>query len=245
MKKILLSLVIVATSLFANATDYILDVPAIYDGVIAGTITSELNAGTKYHLLQNVNQGIFTVWSSSSRIMRIDVQPTPAVWTDGFTPSTHRLEPNGASNANGRKIYIDCPAAGTLTVYVWTGAVDRPYAVETAETVGGASTSVLYAATESPLIASPYEGQAMVPATFAITSPQIVVLNPSGGIYFGAVKFSTDAAGVNAPSDVKEVSSVEYYSILGAQVSEDVKGLVIVKTLYKDGTTGAQKIYRK
>ena len=245
MKKILLSLAIVATSLFANATDYVLNVPAIYDAVVAGTITAEPNTATKYHLLQNVTQGIFTATSISGRIMRIDVQSTAAVWTDGFTPSTHRLEPNGNSGNDGRRIYINCPAGGTLTVYAWTGTANRPYKVETVESVGGNATATLYEGIDPPLIPSPYASEAMTPATFVIPSQQIVVLNPSGGIYFGAVKFSTSADGLDAPSNVKEISSVEYYSILGAQVSEDVKGLVIVKTLYKDGTTGAQKIYRK
>lgn len=44
---------------------------------------------------------------------------------------------------------------------------------------------------------------------------------------------------------VKEVSSVLYFDVVGKKVSAEAKGLVIVKTTYADGTTDAQKLYKK
>jgi len=206
MKKCLLSIVIFATAILsANADEYFLDIPALYQGIVDGTntnyigssSTSSTSFATKYEFTNNVTQGIFTVWSPSNRTMRIDGQEPSVVWSDGTIASQYRLEPNGASNnTNGRKIYIDCPAAGTLTVGAWTGTAGRGYTLETAATIGGNATGTLddtYAG-KLPTIPSPYGGETMTPQTFTISGPMIIDLNPDNGIYYGFIKFVTGGA---------------------------------------------------
>ncbi|MDR0810957.1 MAG: hypothetical protein LBN23_01580 [Paludibacter sp.] len=53
------------------------------------------------------------------------------------------------------------------------------------------------------------------------------------------------SSSVTIPVEVKEIKSVNYFSILGKEVPATTKGLVFVKTLYKDGTTDVQKFYKK
>ena len=197
MKKIVLLMAVFATAvLSANADEYFLDIPAIYQEILDGTITQvDAPSGTKYLFNDNVTQGIFTVWSPDSRQMRIDTQagstPSEVQWTDGTTASTYRLEPNGASNSsNGRKIYIDCPAAGTLTVGAWTTTSGRGYTLESAATIGGNATGTLLDDTYAgnvPLLGT----DPMTPQTFTISGPMIVDLNPDGGFYYGFIKFVT------------------------------------------------------
>jgi hypothetical protein len=65
-------------------------------------------------------------------------------------------------------------------------------------------------------------------------------------IEFDDIKVTTGApASVPSTNNVKEILSTRTFDVLGKEVPAETKGLVFVKTLYKDGTTSAQKIYRK
>ena len=65
-------------------------------------------------------------------------------------------------------------------------------------------------------------------------------------VEFDDIKVTTGAPNsVPNTNNVKEILSTRTFDVLGKEVPAETKGLVFVKTIYKDGTTGAQKIYRK
>ena len=46
---------------------------------------------------------------------------------------------------------------------------------------------------------------------------------------------------ITTPTNEKNIVSVKYFDILGRQISEDVKGIVIVRKTYEDGSIAAEK----
>ncbi|MDR0232821.1 MAG: hypothetical protein LBI82_11975 [Dysgonamonadaceae bacterium] len=251
MKKFLLSVAVLATTILsANAAvEHFLNVPLIYQDVIDGVITQVAGPTgtppTKYEFTNNVTQGIFTVWSPDSRRMRIDVQSPAVPWSNGTESSTHRLEPNGSSNSsNGRKIYINCPTAGTLTVGAWATTAGRGYTLESAGVIGGGTTGTLdatYAANLPLLPSSPYAGEEMTPQTFEISEKMIVVLNPDAGIYYGFIKFVEKGGEGPGPGDDNHEwivgNDLENFPLTsGFAAVTNVKGLVITPKNPMTGT---------
>jgi pectate lyase len=53
----------------------------------------------------------------------------------------------------------------------------------------------------------------------------------------------TSPVSIVQPASAKIVKSVLYYDLLGRQLTATVKGLMIVKTVYTDGTSSSKKVY--
>jgi hypothetical protein len=49
---------------------------------------------------------------------------------------------------------------------------------------------------------------------------------------------------ISTPDAENAVKSVEYYDILGKQISTDAKGLVIEKVIYEDGSVSTAKVFK-
>ena len=255
MKKLFLSVAILATTAFAaNAQTHTLDIDALYEVIVAEAEAdgpAAIVSNAKYLLNADRAQGIFTLISPNTRTLRIDNidgnfpdgsggnndKPTvPVTFANGIT-SGHRLETNGLSNStNGRKIYINAPSAGMLKVGAWSnGDEGRGYDV----VFGG---SILAG---SPTQLSKDAGEIQ---EFNISSAGVIELNPNGTgqIYYGTIQFVQTTTSINdANADKGEPASVEYFNILGSQVSADATGLVIVKKTYADGSTSAEKVFKK
>jgi hypothetical protein len=209
------------------------------------TIKAEAEAGgpatlvenNKYLLNDDRSIGIFLLKSPSSRTFRIDKEEIGFV--NGITTAV-RLETNGASNSsNGRKIYIACPAAGTLTVGAYTTTADRGYVLEKED---GTVLDNTYTS-----MAARTDASNMTVQTFAIAEAGTIVLNPNAGIYYGFVQFVESGAGIKDINATKEIKSVEYYDLTGKKLDNNaaVKGSIwIEKTIYIDGTSSNNKIIK-
>jgi hypothetical protein len=241
MKKNVLITVFAVMAVFAVNAQHLLKFEDLWN-----TIKEEAEAGgpatlvenNKYLLNDDRSIGIFLLKSPSSRTFRIDKEEIGFV--NGIITSV-RLETNGASNSsNGRKIYIACPAAGTLTVGAYTTTADRGYVLEKED---GTVLDDTYAS-----MAARTDELNMAVQTFVIAEAGTVVLNPSAGIYYGFVQFVESGAGIDVINTSKVIKSVEYYDLTGKKVDENtaVKGSVLIeKTRYTDGTSSNNKIVKK
>jgi hypothetical protein len=197
-----------------------------------------LSSGNKYLLNADREIDIFKFVSPSSRTFRIDKE---YLKFENGVETTVRLETNGASNAtNGRKVYINCPSAGTLTVGGYTATAGRGYTLET-------ETGTVISDAASAALTVPEDKQNISVQTYPITEAGIVVLNPDSGIYYGFLQF--DEAGASAIQSIevqKEIKSIEYFDLLGRkQIDGEIKNSVLIrKTTYTDGTTSAGKVAR-
>ncbi|MDR0810956.1 MAG: hypothetical protein LBN23_01575 [Paludibacter sp.] len=82
--------------------------------------------------------------------------------------------------------------------------------------------------------------------SFPVTAGKTYVVGCQGSkLMLRGINYTTGTTAVSTPATLKEVQSVNYFSILGKEVPATTKGLVFVKTLYKDGTTDVQKFYKK
>lgn len=258
MKKTLLLSAITIMSTFAlNAQNHLLTFENLYQqiitGIAAGTdpATYVTVGAPKILLNQDRTVGIFTLVSPSTRTFRMD--SCNATFVGHSHNARIRLEPNGASNTtNGRKIYIDCPAAGTLTVGCWTTTAARGYTVEDATgTVISNANASMSAVTETlnlPL------------HVYNITTAGRIVLNPNAGFYYGFVEFvvgGTSVKNVLADKGITYNGSlisnsneleVEVYNILGKKLISSttsistknfMKGIYVVRIA---GSNDAMKI---
>lgn len=211
MKRTLLLSTFALMSVFAlDAQTHLLTFENLYQqiitGIDAGTdVATYVTVGAPKILLnQDRTVGIFTLVSPSTRTLRMD--SCNATFAGHSHNARIRLEPNGASNTtNGRKIYIDCPAAGLLTVGCWTTTAARGYTVEDATgTVISNANASMSAVTETlnlPL------------HNYNITTAGRVVLNPNAGFYYGFVQF------VVAGTSVKQVLSDKGITFNGSEIS--------------------------
>ena len=60
-------------------------------------------------------------------------------------------------------------------------------------------------------------------------------------LFFPNIAANCIATNVDNVSTLREIKSVELYSISGQRVTESVKGFVIKKTFYKDGSSSTEK----
>ena len=188
MKKTLLFATFIVASIALNAQTYLLTFEALYSqlktGKANGTETSATYDGTSTtKLLLNADRtiGIFTLVSPSTRTFRIDTCIVDVSFNGHSHVAKARLEPNGASNTtNGRKIYIECPAAGKLTVGAWTATAGRGYTVENSSGVLYSTNSAMTAVTSTTNL--PIH-------EYVISSPGTIILNPNAGFYYGFVQF--------------------------------------------------------
>ncbi|GHV30883.1 hypothetical protein FACS1894177_04270 [Bacteroidia bacterium] len=241
-KIVLITLLAVVAMIGANAqTTHLLKFEELWN-----TIKAEAEAGgpatlvenNKYLLNDDRTIGIFLLKSPSNRTFRIDKEN---IGFDNGITTTVRLEPNGASNtSNGRKIYIACPTAGTLTVGAYTTTAGRGYALEKED-------GTILDNTNASLNARA-DASNMPVQTFTIVEAGTVVLNPNAGIYYGFVQFvESGSNGINTINAAKEVKSVEYYDLTGKKLNNNTvdKGTVwIEKTIYMDGTSSNKKIVK-
>ena len=155
---------------------------------------------------------------------------------DGYS-FTKRIKLGGGGEAisGGRNIAFEVTGAVQITVYGMASsasATDRRLIISN-------GTDVLY----SEIMLGDPIGKHEYSYTGGAAT--LYLLSSSSGLNFYGIKIVQSPASVNNPSDVKEVLSTRTFDVLGKEVPADTKGLVFVKTTYKDGTTGAQKIYRK
>lgn len=233
-KQLLLAMAFVAGVFTANAQTHQFDIEKLYqtcwDEINSGEGPATKNSDTKALVNADRTEGIFTLVSPSNRTFRVDADDV--TWADE-TVTTSRLETNGASNTtNGRKIYIDCPKAGTLYVGAYTGTDGRGYTVEKEDG------TVLY--TESLLTADKgkiYE--------YPITEAGRIVLNPNAGYYYGILRFVEEggSTGITSADAEKQVVATEYYNVLGMRLNEPAKGLNIIKKIMDDGSSVTTKAY--
>jgi len=71
------------------------------------------------------------------------------------------------------------------------------------------------------------------------------VRSDSGPFLWGLLITTGTTNVKNINNDAKIVLSKTYFDVLGKEVPADSKGLIFVKTLYKDGTSDVQKFYKK
>jgi hypothetical protein len=195
-----------------------------------------LSGGTKYLLNADRTIGIFLLKSTSDRPLRID--KSNIKFTNGIE-STVRLETNGApGDTDERKIYITCSDAGRLTVGGYNeNAAARGYTLEKED-----GTELSAAASALP---QNTDKQNIPVQTYSIEEAGTVVLNPNNGIYYGFIQFEAGVvAGLADLTATKIVESVSYYNVLGVEVSSSTKGLIIVKTVYTDGSSSSKKVYK-
>jgi hypothetical protein len=198
-----------------------------------------LESGNKYLLNADREIGIFLLKSPSGRTFRIDKENFGFV--NGIT-TTVRLEPNGSSNAtNGRKIYVACPAPGTLTIGAYTASASRGFTLEKED---GTVLDNTYASLDVRTDANNTPVQ-----TYTVAEAGTVVINPNAGIYYGFVQF-VEAGGGTSLLDVdakKVIASEEYFDLTGRKIGDKnlQNALLIKKTTYTDGTTSSSKIITK
>ena len=145
---------------------------------------------------------------------------------------------------NGGKIVmaIPCKVGSTVLVEAIQGngtATNRGFSV-----VGG---TVDAAQTSPEVNASGVVTTANTLCTFAYTATAAFVelTTIEGGMNVRKITVIDDPNSVPNTNNVKEILSTRTFDVLGKEVTAETKGLVFVKTTYKDGTTSAQKIYRK
>jgi pectate lyase len=63
-------------------------------------------------------------------------------------------------------------------------------------------------------------------------------------VYYVVVKENCQTATANHLENKKEIQLVSYYNVLGLPVTESTQGLIIVKTVYIDGTSSSGKVYK-
>jgi len=236
MKKTLLIIAIAFTTVFStNAQTYLLTFETLYNEIITGIAASTevatyVTAGAPKILLnQDRTVGIFTLVSPSTRTFRMD--SCNATFVGGnYHNARIRLEPNGASNTtNGRKIYIECPAPGKLTVGCWTTTAARGYAVENGTGTVLYNNNAAMSAVTTTLDLPVHE--------YDITSAGRIVLNPNAGFYYGFVQFVVNATSVNKVLADKGVAfngteisnlnglNLEIYNVLGKRVASSTTSI--------------------
>ncbi|GAB6011393.1 hypothetical protein [Viscerimonas tarda] len=237
-RNLLLTLVATFFVVSATAQTHFVKFEELYETIKAEAEAegpAALSSGNKYLLNDDRVLGIFKIVSPSNRTARID--KADLKFTNGVE-TTVRLETNGASNTtNGRKIYIDCPSAGTLTVGGYNSSASelRGYKLEKED---GTAISEAAAALEAA------DTQAIVPQVYKITEAGIVVLNPNGGIYYGFLQFEASGSGVSSADAEKVEKSVSYYDLQGRVANENAKGVLIKKTTYTDGSVSTDKVIK-
>lgn len=234
MKKTLLLATAIVASFALNAQTYLLTFESLYstikDGITASTESAAFVSGSTSKILINADRtvGIFTLVSPSARTFRLD---TCTVTFNGHSHVAKiRLETNGASNStNGRKVYIDCPAAGTLKVGAWTGTTGRGYSVETE------SGTVISSANAS--MTAPTETKNLEVHTYSISSAGKIVLNPNNGFYYGFIQFEVPVSSVKdvfvskgitiSKSEIQNANNVELevYNITGKKVTSSKENI--------------------
>ncbi|HRZ97820.1 MAG TPA: T9SS type A sorting domain-containing protein [Paludibacter sp.] len=257
MKKLLLIVAVISVTFFTNAQTHLLTFESMYNTIITGIAASTEVAtyvtvgAPKILLNQDRTSGIFTIVSPSTRTARMD--SCNATFVGHSHNARIRLEPNGASNAtNGRKIYIECPAPGTLTVGCWTTTAARGYTVEngtgTVLYSTNASMTAVTATTDLPV------------HVYNIVTAGRVVLNPNAGFYYGFVQFvenTNSVANVFSNNGLTFNGSqitnsnnlnVEVFNVLGKLVTSstsDISTKDFTKGVYfvrAEGVKGAMKI---
>jgi hypothetical protein len=242
MKRVLLFALLVAIAVWdVNAQQHFLKFEDLYTTIVAEGGTTDapgpgpatVNSATKYLLNDDRELDIFKLVSPSSRTFRID--KANIKFANGVE-TTVRLETNGSSNStNGRKIYVTCPSAGTLTVGGYAESDNRGYTLE------NEAGDVVLSETAKNLYIASLDKQNIPVQTFAIEQAGIVVLNPNAAIYYGFLQFDVTSSDVSIAAEGKAIRSVEYFNVLGSPVSSTTTGLVIVKTTYRDGSLSVKK----
>ncbi len=77
-------------------------------------------------------------------------------------------------------------------------------------------------------------------------------LNSNGALLFknaceylmGSTVFAATPTNINTISGDKAIVSVKYYNLTGIEVNENVKGIIIVKTIYEDGSVSTSKVLK-
>jgi hypothetical protein len=65
----------------------------------------------------------------------------------------------------------------------------------------------------------------------------------SGGLNITKITVAS-ASSVSTPGNAKEIKSVQYFNVLGKEISPETKGLVFVKTIYTNGSSEVLKLHR-
>jgi hypothetical protein len=145
-------------------------------------------------------------------------------------------------NGGNIVVAIPCQIGDTVMVEAVQGnasATDRGFSVE-GGTVNSDKTSTS--------ISNGVITTANTPSVFAYnsTSTSLEMKTIAGGMNVSKITvIAKKPTAVSSVSVAKKVASVHYFNILGKEVSDNTKGLVIVKTLYADGTSAVEKQFRK
>lgn len=240
MKKLLLSATLAFSLIsFSQAqTLHKLDIKGLYDeiaaGIDGGTELDAVREGAANKIVLNADRtkGIFTLVSPLGRSIKMDM--TNKTFENGEKISV-RIETNGAPNTTtypeARKVYINCPTAGTLKLGAYTATTGRGYTIE--KPAG----TILFDS-EVSLTADEYKVY-----EYEIVEPGRVEINPNQAIYYGIIEFveAGGETGVNTAIAAKTVTSVEYYDVTGRKVAENTQGLILKKLSFDDGTTEVVK----
>ena len=238
MRKTLLLLAVAFLTIGVNAQKHLLTFESMYNTIITGIasgteVATYVTAGAPKILLnQDRTFDIFTIVSPSTRTARMD--SCNATFVGHNHNARIRLEPNGASNTtNGRKIYIDCPASGKLTVGCWTATAARGYTVENATGTVLFNTNASMPAVETTLNLPIHE--------YNIATAGRVVLNPNAGFYYGFIQFETSTNAIDKIFAEQGISyngsqvlnskglDIEVYNVLGKKVANSTENISVDK----------------
>jgi len=206
--------------------------------------------------------------SDEGVIGRTDNDVAPAITYNGVTWNNLNLI-QGVTN--GMFFAFSPSADGTLDLSIKTSSgrntyvaeTDEPIATVAAKTITASDTKGVEKAT-NPTFPDVYDTYNNTTAKWSNTA----AINTSGAMQYMVMSFSVKAgktyivgftssklmlrgihyalaSSVSTPNTDKPVASVRYFDVLGKEVPADSKGLIFVKTLYKDGTSDVQKFYKK
>ncbi|MDR2475097.1 MAG: hypothetical protein LBD45_04485 [Bacteroidales bacterium] len=188
-----------------------------------------------------VNGRILTAVAGGSEI-KIEDRTSSLIEIDDYTFSK-RMNLGGAGFNTGendavptkRYLKFDVSGAAKFTVYGNSSSE-----TEAKVLVASDGTAIFDDWTSPPFVSKASDKNEF---QYAGPAGTIYLYSRSGGIYINGILLEeTAATGISSLAPDKAIKAVQYYDLLGRPVT-DAKGILIVRTVYADGSSSIQKIF--
>lgn len=237
MKKVLLSLAVMAFGVCAMAQSTITFTEAVAKGSVDGKSYKSSDNVLTLNLTDTNEGGKFEIDGNTAYFGES---------ADNYVQFDYRLKTGGKSSSKS-VVTLSTTTAGTLYVYARTGsnsATDRTLVLTQDGTELYNEVVQESNVVEGGILIEEITKPLYLPIKVAVKTGDISITFPVNGLnFYGFALVGTTTPVTNIEAN-GEVVSVEYYNVAGAQIEKPAKGVNIVKTTYSNGATVTSKIVK-